>query len=109
MITPENLLILADVLLLLFAVLLIPITIWVYKAKPPKELYKKYPRRVLWVSQLPFTSAWKSMVTTEDALILERYRTRLYVSAVIIMASTHLIAGYYFIHLLVQYWRCMAG
>ena len=108
MITSENLFVLADVLLLLFAVLLIPITIWVYKAKPPKELYKKYPRRLLWVSLLPFTSVWKSIVTTEDAVLLEKYRMRLCVSAVIIIGGTHLISGYYFIHLLVQYWRCMA-
>lgn len=109
MIISENLLILADALLLCFVALQIPIIIWVYRAKPPKELYKKYPIRVFYTSQLPFTSAWKSIVTMEDAVLLERYRTRLHVSAVIILSSTHLISGYYFIHLLVLYWRCIAG
>lgn len=50
--------------------------IWALRAQPKKEITKKYSRRVLLLSTLPFGHTWKKHVENEDLSVLERYRER---------------------------------
>jgi len=53
------------------------IVIWMFKAKPDKNLKGKYPRKVIILSQLPFGKSWKKNVDKDDVKYLQIYQRRI--------------------------------
>ena len=52
------------------------IGLWVLKAKPPKEISKKYPKTILLQIVTPFMKNWRNRIDHEDLELFEEYRKR---------------------------------
>ncbi len=50
---------------------------WMFKAKPNKNLMDKYPRKVVFLSQLPFGKNWKKYIDKDDVRLMEPYQHRI--------------------------------
>lgn len=103
----ENLILLANILLVTFVVLLIPMIIWVYVAKPPRHTIKKYPSRIVYMSRLPFTTAWKKAIAAGDVVLFEKYQTRLNVFVIFLLVISHLISASFYVNEVRMYLECM--
>lgn len=53
---------------------------WMFKAKPDKSLLVKYPRKIIFLSQLPFGRRWKKFVAPDDLKAMEKYQYRITIS-----------------------------
>ena len=62
----RNILFAADILLLLYVVLLIVVGLWALRGALPKSIRARYPKNVVYRSQLPFTEQWRASVASED-------------------------------------------
>jgi hypothetical protein len=73
-------------LIFIWIILEIVIFKWMFNLKPGKNLKDKYPKKIIFLSQLPFGSRWKNSVDKEDIELFENYQHRIkiwYLSLVI--------------------------
>ena len=105
----ENLILLANILLVTFVVLLIPMIVWVHKAKPPRHALKKYPWRIVYMSRLPFTTAWKKAVAAGDVVLFEKYQARLNAFLIFLLVISHLISAAFYVNEVRMYLECMTS
>ncbi len=61
----------------IWGILEILISKWMFNAKPHNNLTKKYPKKVIFMSQLPFGNKWKNNVEKEDIVIFQNYQYRI--------------------------------
>ncbi|MBA3582892.1 MAG: hypothetical protein H0W44_10640 [Gammaproteobacteria bacterium] len=88
---PNNLILLSNILLIIPAILLLPILVWVSKAKLPKNIVNKYSWKVVYMSSIPFAYAWKHSVNEEDLVFFEKHRTRAIAFAVFMLLNGNII------------------
>jgi len=74
-----------------WAVAEILITIWMFKAKPDENIKDKYPRKVAFLSQLPFGKSWMKYVDKEDVKLLQTRQRRIKVWYLSLMIPFFLI------------------
>jgi hypothetical protein len=98
----------AEALLILSAVIPIPMMVWIYKAKPPRQITKRYPWRIVYFSHVPFTSAWKKQVSPDDVVVFERYQTRLNIGAVLALLISNMISAAAYLHVVALCGRLLA-
>jgi hypothetical protein len=65
------------ILIVIWIIAQIPICKWMFRAKPDKNITQKYPKKVIFQSQLPFGSSWKKKIDKSDILVMERYQQRI--------------------------------
>jgi hypothetical protein len=64
-------------LLFAWGVILMFLGIWALRVQPKKEIAKKYPKWVIFLSTVPFSRSWRKHVENEDLPVLESYRQRI--------------------------------
>ncbi len=64
-------------LLLLWVVVTILTGIWMYKAKPGKNITGKYPKKIIRQLERPFNKSWRNYIDKDDLSILQTYRKRI--------------------------------
>lgn len=106
MINIELILFIANLSLLVFFVLITAVGIWTVRGRLQKKFYSRYPRRLIYLSQLPFTYAWRQFVKPDDLLAFEKARMRLHVFLVVLILLTHLVSFYSYLHVVAQLWLC---
>lgn len=84
-------------LLVIWTVLIIATQVWLFKAAPPKDFIKKYSRRMLLLSIIPFMNSWKNSVEPGDMKIIERYRKRVIQYVFILVVSGALVCAYLYL------------
>jgi hypothetical protein len=67
------------------------IMIWMFKAKPDKNIKGKYPRKVVMLSQLPFGKSWANNIDKDDVKVLQTYQRRIRVWYLSLMIPFFLI------------------
>ena len=67
------------------------IVIWMFKAKPDKNIRDKYPRKVIILSQLPFGKSWRKNIDKDDVRLLQTYQHRIRVWYLSLMIPFFLI------------------
>lgn len=108
MLTVENLNLIADIVFFGTCIIVFLVMAWAFcGSQVPKTLYSKYPRRLIYMSQLPFTYLWRTRVTEEDMLVLDKSRFRLNLATFAIVILTYAMAFYAHLHTLVLLQRCM--
>jgi len=50
---------------------------WLFKAKPEKKIMDKYPKKIIFLSQIPFGKTWMKNVDKEDIRLLQTYQHRI--------------------------------
>lgn len=65
------------IILSIWVIMEIFIARWMFKAKPGKDMAAKYPRKVIFLSQLPFGKRWKKSVDARDLKVMEKYQWRI--------------------------------
>ena len=70
-------------------VLQIPLVFWAVAAMPGKDNIKKYSRRIIWQSMVPFAYKWRQVASSDDLPRLERFRRRwlIYLLSVVVSAN----------------------
>ena len=53
------------------------ISIWMFKAKPGKNIAKKYPKKIIFLSQLLFGKRWRQPIDKEHVRLFETYQYRI--------------------------------
>jgi len=86
-------------LLVIWTVLVIAMQVWLFKAAPPKEFIRKYSRRILLLSIIPFMSSWKNIVEPGDVEIIERYRKKMFWYVFIVVVSGATVCTYLYLQL----------
>ena len=102
----RNILFAADLSLLLYFVLLVLVGLWALGGALPKDVRARYPKNVVYRSQLPFTEQWRTSVAAEDLPAFVTARRRGHVFALVQLLNTHLIAAFFYLHAIVDTWRC---
>ena len=75
-----------DVLAFILFVCVMVIVIWSERARPPKDLWCRYPQwSVRLASVLPFTKTWALRVDEADRASFCAYRHRTWIAAVLII------------------------
>lgn len=65
-------------IIFIWLILQIIISVWMLKAKPNEDFYKKLPKRIIILSQLAFYSGWKKEIQDiNDLSVMEKYHKRL--------------------------------
>jgi len=59
-----------------WAILQIPLGIWLFKAKPSKDIASKYSKLVVLQSTVPLLKSWRKKIDAADVKIFEEYRKR---------------------------------
>lgn len=67
------------------------IMIWMFKAKPDKNIKGKYPKKVVMLSQLPFGRSWVKNIDKDDVRLLQAYQRRIRVWYLSLMIPFFLI------------------
>ncbi len=86
--------------LLFWAVLVIGLQVWLYKAAPPKTFVQKYSWRVLFLSMLPLVTTWKARIELADTETVQKYRKRAAVYLFILVLSLILVCTYFYLRYL---------
>jgi len=102
----RTILVVVDLSLLLFLVLLVSVGLWALRGTLPKDVRDRYPKRVGYMSQLPFTEQWRASVSTEDLPLFLTARRRHHVLLMVLLLEMHLGAAYLYLHAVVDLWRC---
>jgi hypothetical protein len=96
----------ADLSLLLFFVLLVSVGLWALRGTLPKDVRIRYPKKIAYMSQLPFTEQWRASVSAEDLPMFLTARRRQHVLLLVLLLETHFGAAYLYLHAVVDLWRC---
>jgi hypothetical protein len=103
----RGLLLAADISLLLFVLSLVLVGIWALRRTLPKNVRARYPRRVIAMSQLPFTEQWRTSVSPEDLPFFLSSRRGRHVLFLMLLLETHFLAFQFYLRNVVELWRCM--
>lgn len=98
---------LADIVLFGSFIIVILVGLWSLGATVPKALYLKYPRRLIFMSQLPIAYSWRTQVTVEDMLALDKARFRSQWLTLATFLLTHAIVFYKYAHIVAELHNCM--
>lgn len=88
-----------------FSIVLL-VGMWAIKGRVPRKLYKKYSRRLIRRSQLPFAYAWRAQIERDDLPLLERARNRSTALGLAILLMGYSMAMGFNIQSAVALYRC---
>ncbi len=93
-------------LLAIWAVMEVFIIIWMFKAKPDKQILRKYPRNIVFLSQLPFGKSWGKNIDKVDVKLFRSYQQRIRLWYLSILIGLFLIpfAGILYIIIIRYVW-----
>jgi hypothetical protein len=97
----------ADVSLLLFVLLLVLVGIWSIRRTLPSGVRARYPKRLIYMSQLPFSEQWRASVNPEDLPFFLTTRRARHVLLLVLLLETHFLAFNAYARTVVDLWRCM--
>jgi hypothetical protein len=103
---PDFLIRAADFSLIVYLVLLAIVGLWAIQGRLTTAMKAKYPRRVAYMSQIPFAYRWRQSVSAEDLPVFERARVRQLVFLVCISLGSLLIATFGYVHAVAWLWKC---
>jgi len=80
--------------------------IWAMRGDLDRDVRSRYPRRTIWMSQLPFTEAWRSTIAPDDlaAFVRNRRRHLALMSAGLLLLWS--VTAYGYVHAVVDVYRC---
>jgi hypothetical protein len=80
---------------------------WLFKAKPDKKITDKYPKKVIFLSQIPFGKTWMKNVAKEDVKLLQSYQQRIRVWWLSVILPLFLIplSGIFYLYILLWFSR----
>ncbi len=87
-------------LVIAWAVLQIPIGIWLLKAKPSKEISGKYPKLVVFQSTIPLMKNWRNKINVVDLKIFAEYPKRVLIQYYLSFVLPTLL---FFVYLYIKY------
>lgn len=99
----------ADVSLLVFVLLLVLGGIWALRRTLPRDVRARYPKRLIFMSQLPFTEQWRASVSPEDLPLFLRARRGRHVLVLVLLLETHFLAFQFYLRNVAELWRCMTA
>ena|SRR5438874_4763504 len=102
----RTILVAADLSLLLFLVLLVSVGLWALRGTLPKDVGARYPKKIAYMSRLPFAEQWRASVSPEDLPLFVTARRRHHVLVLLLLLEMHLGAAYLYLHAVVDLWRC---
>jgi hypothetical protein len=70
---------------------------WMFKSKPDRNRINKYPKKIIFMSQLPLGSKWKKRVDKDDIKIFEQYQNRIKVWSGSVIIFFCLFIGYIYL------------
>jgi hypothetical protein len=73
---PKTILATARLLVIAYAVVVTLVGWWAFKGRVPRSVRARYPERVAYTSQLPFTEKWRLAIGPEDLPLFVKARTR---------------------------------
>ncbi len=88
----------ADLVAMVYGVMLIGVGIWAFKGRVPTAIKTKYSSQVISMSQFPFAYQWRQAVCQEDLPIFERARVRQQVFYIVITGIVLLILIYAYLN-----------
>jgi hypothetical protein len=106
MANPDFLIRVADLLLLVYFVLLVGISLWAFQGRVPSVIKSKYASGIMYKSQMPFAYCWRQAVNKEDLHVFEQARVRHHVFLISIVVGALVIAIYGYVHVVVSLWKC---
>jgi hypothetical protein len=83
------------------------LVVWAFRAVLPKGVRAKYPRRVIFMSQLPFTEAWRLSIQQEDLPLLVKARRSQNALLLGMMLLTYAKTVYLHLHAIAALNRCL--
>jgi hypothetical protein len=92
------------ILLAFWAMVEIFISVWMFKAKPDKGILIKYPKKIVFLSQLPFGKSWIKNIDKDDIKLFTTYQERIRVWYLSIIIPIFLIplAGIIYIYMAID-------
>jgi len=66
-------------LVVIWAAIQIPLGIWLFRAKPSKDVAGKYSKTLVFQSTLPFFQGWRNKLHDNDKEAFEEYRRRAFI------------------------------
>jgi hypothetical protein len=81
----------------IWAVSFVFISWWMLKAKPCKNVVNKYPRKIVFLSQMPFGKRWIKFVDSEDLHLMEKYQYRIKLWYLALIIPFHLFFAYLYL------------
>jgi len=87
-------------LVIAWAVLQIPLVIWLLKAKPSKEISGKYSKLVVFQSTIPMMKNWRNKIDVADLKVFAEYRKRVLIQYYLCFVLPVLL---YFVYLYIKY------
>ena len=106
MASPEFLIQVADLTLFGYLVVIVGIGYWALQGGLSSEVEAKYPRKLIRMSQLPFTYRWRQSVRTEDLEVFEKARVRHHIFVLSGAFGSLVVAMYGFANVVAFLWKC---
>jgi len=103
---PRPLLFISGIVLLAYWPVLAFLAVWATRGRLPKSYRAKYSRRIVRLSQLPFTEQWRASIDPIDLPVFLRARTRGHVFFLAMVVFTILLLVFLVFHAVVALWRC---
>ena len=99
----------ANSLVVLFAAGVVGLAIWAIRGDLPRDLRSRYPRRTIFMSQLPFTEEWRAAIARDDlpAFLTNRRRGLALTLAGFILL--YALTGCGYVHAVADLYRCQVG
>jgi len=94
-------------LLVAAAVLPALVGIWAILGAVPRSVRSRYPGRVMYMAQLPFTEEWRRQVNPEDLPLIVRARRRGFVFLLTVLVVMQFMAAGMYLNEVVQVHCCL--
>lgn len=66
-------------LVVVWALLQIPLGMWLFRGKPPKEILNQYPKVLVFQSTIPYLKKWRGKINPSHLKFFEEYRRRVFI------------------------------
>jgi len=96
----------SNIALVVLGVAVVGFFIWTIRGDLDRDVRSRYPWRTIWMSQLPFTEAWRSRIAPGDlaAFVRNRRRHLAFMSVGLLLLWSATAYGY--VHAVVDVYRC---
>ena len=96
----------SNIALVVLGVAVVGFFIWTIRGDLDRDVRSRYPWRTIWMSQLPFTEAWRSRIAPGDlaAFVRNRRRHLAFMSVGLLLLWS--VTAYGYVHAVVDVYRC---
>jgi len=96
----------SNIALVVLGIAVMGFFIWRIRGDLDRDVRSRYPWRTIWMSQLPFTEAWRSTIAPGDlaAFVRNRRRRLAFMSVGLLLLWS--VTAYGYVHAVVDVYRC---